>query len=86
MMVQEEEVAVLVLVISAFIARLIGFLTFLLYGYWSLKSFLISRLLFGFYFFLSGLIVPAFNPIYVIYRIYKLQQFGAFDIKVFHGG
>ncbi len=77
-------VAVIVLVISAFIARLIGFLTFLMYGYWSLKSFLISRGLFSFYFFLSGLIVPAFNPIYIIYKIYKQQRFGSFDISDFH--
>jgi len=77
-------VAVIVLVISAFIARLIGFLTFLMYGYWNLKSFLISRGLFSFYFFLSGLIVPAFNPIYIIYKIYKQQRFGSFDISDFH--
>lgn len=67
-----------VLLISSVISRFLGYFSYLVCGSLSLTGFLLSRMLFTLYFFLSGYINPVFNPIYIIYQVYRKEKFDSF--------
>lgn len=73
--------SLLVLLVSSLLARVIGFFSYLVFGLWKLTGFVCSRLLFAAFFFLSGLIFPAVNPVYIIFRVFSCQVYGSFSYR-----
>ncbi len=69
--------SLMVLFSSSLVAGMIGFLCYLGFGLWRLAGFVCSRLLFAGFFFLSGLIIPAASPVYILFQIFDRGEFEA---------
>ena len=61
--------AVSILFSASFLCRILGFTTYLIWGWWSVIGYWIGRIFIIFFLFLSLFILPEINPIGLLYRL-----------------
>jgi len=63
--------SMILIFLFSLLSGLTGFVTYLMFGRWKITGYLLSRILYGFLLFGSGLISMSINPFYIIYTLYK---------------